>query len=250
MRCEFVGEPGDTVGGMVEHGGGDTGFFDGTIAPTDGGDPTEVGVKRFEGTTADDECGVGGVIGDSVEDLAGDFGFGVDLMDAGVDDFDGGDDVIGSVKDVEDGAIGTVQRLRENKGELDFDAGDDEAGEGEFGAIVEEHVIKERAVIGFADVGGILHSLGGEADFVTFDTAAGGEFEGDPLLLDGIGVIHGDVRVFKRELFDLGACLLSFVQTASKSLDGRFIEHLLRFLEAGVDVVVFVSTAFAELVQF
>jgi hypothetical protein len=48
----------------------------------------------------------------------------------------------------------------------------------------------------------------------------------------------------------LGACLLSFVQTASKSLDGRFIEHLLRFLEAGVDVVVFVSTAFAELVQF
>ena len=108
VQCEFIGEPGDAVGWMIEHGGGDAGFFDRAIAPTDGGDPTEVGIKRFEWTAAYDECGVGCVIGDGVEDFASDFGFGIDLMDAGVDNFDGGDDVIGGVEDVEDGAIGTL----------------------------------------------------------------------------------------------------------------------------------------------
>ncbi len=153
VRREFVGEPGDAVGRMIEHGGGDTGLFNGTVAPTEGGDPTKVSVERFERAAADDECGVGGVIGDGIDDFASDLCFGIDLLNACVDDFDGGDDVISGVEDVEDGAIGAVQGFRKNKGEFDFNARDDKAVEEEFGAIVEEHIVKQRAVIRFADIG-------------------------------------------------------------------------------------------------
>src|SRR6516164_11765682 len=52
---EFVGKPGDAVGRVAEDRGGDARLLDLAVAETQRGDPTQIGLVRFERPTAGDE---------------------------------------------------------------------------------------------------------------------------------------------------------------------------------------------------
>ncbi len=54
---------------------------------------------------------------------------------------------------------------------------------------------------------------------MTFETAPGGDFESDPGLLDGVGIIDGEVGVIEGELADLGARFFGRVEAESKGFE-------------------------------
>lgn len=54
---------------------------------------------------------------------------------------------------------------------------------------------------------------------MAFEAAAGGDFESDPGLLNGVGVVDGEVGVIERELADLGAGLFGGVEAEGEGLE-------------------------------
>src|SRR6185437_530306 len=63
-RRDLVGKPGHAGGGMVEHAGGEPGFFQLAVAIAQRTDPAQVGVERSQRTAAEHNAGIGGVVGD------------------------------------------------------------------------------------------------------------------------------------------------------------------------------------------
>ena len=56
---------------------------------------------------------------------------------------------------------------------------------------------------------------------MAFEAAAGGDLESDPGLLDGVGVVDGEVGVIERELADLGAGFFGGVEAEGEGLEER-----------------------------
>jgi hypothetical protein len=96
----------------------------------DGADPGPVDGARVGAAGADHDAGVGGVVADGVEHLAHRLGVAVELLDAGVDDLDGGRDVVGSGQHLLDVNMGAAQVALEHEGQFDLDARRDEAAGG------------------------------------------------------------------------------------------------------------------------
>src|SRR3546814_150247 len=61
--------------------------------------------------------------------------------------------------------------------------------------------------------------------FGALDAAAFGDFEVQPLALDGVAVVDGDLGVLQRDLADLGAAALGLVQAGGEFLDSGGVEH-------------------------
>ena len=210
---------------MVKHACGDAGLFDHAVAVEQGGDPAQIQLVGLNRTTAEDHPRVGGVIGDGIEHLARALGFRVNVVAAGVDQLQRGDHVVRSVVDVEDGAVRAAQRFCQHKGQLHFDTRNDKAIDGNVAAVVEEHVVQQRAVVRLAYLGAGLHRFGGEADLVALQHASFGNLQADPFALDGVGVVDGDRRVVERDLADLLPGLFRLMQTMGDQGMGMFVEH-------------------------
>ena len=146
-------------------------------------------------------------------------------MAAGVDQLQGRDDVIRGVVNVEDRAVRAAQRFCQHEGQLHFDARDDKAIHGNVAAVVEEHIVQQRAVVWLADLRAGLHRFGGEADLVAFQHAAFGNFQAHPFALDGVGVFNGDLRILKRDRADLLPGLFRLMQAVGDQGMGVFVEH-------------------------
>ena len=86
---------------MVEHAGGKPGLFQLAVTIAQRADPAQVGIQRPQRAAAEHDAGVGGIVGDGVEDLSRRLGYGIDPLDPGVQYFQRGDDEIGRVEHVE-----------------------------------------------------------------------------------------------------------------------------------------------------
>ena len=142
---------------MIQHPRGDAGLFNHAVAIEQGGDPAQIQLVGFNRAAAEDHPGVGGVIGDGVEDFARALGFRVDVVAAGVNQLQRRDHVVGGVVDVEQGAVGAAQRFGQHEGQLHFDTRDDKAVGRNIAAVVEKHIVQQRAVVRFADLRTGLH---------------------------------------------------------------------------------------------
>src|ERR1700676_1328553 len=69
VRRDLVGEPGHGGCGMIEHAGGEPGFFQLAVAIAQRPDPAQIGFERAQGTASEHDAGVGRVVGDGIEDL-------------------------------------------------------------------------------------------------------------------------------------------------------------------------------------
>ncbi|CAH0319023.1 hypothetical protein SRABI111_05347 [Pseudomonas carnis] len=81
----------------------------------------------------------------------------VDLLDAGVDDFQRRDHPLGGVEHIEHRAVGPFKRLAEDESQFHLHPWHDETLEGNVAAFVEKHVVEQSAVIGFGDIRRHLH---------------------------------------------------------------------------------------------
>ncbi|GDL62908.1 hypothetical protein BvCmsKSNP073_01212 [Escherichia coli] len=182
---------------MIQHTSGDAGFFNHAIAIHQGGDPTQIQLIGLNGTTTEDHPGVGGVIRNGVEHFARALGFRIDVVAASVDQLQRRDHVVRGVVDVEQRAVWPTQRFCQHESQLHFNARHDKAIGRDIAAIVEEHVIQQRAVIRFADLRACLHRFRGQADFVAFQRATFGDFQANPFALHRVSVFDGDLRVIQ-----------------------------------------------------
>lgn len=225
MGRQLVGQPGDALGRVVEHRGGDPGLFDHAVAVEDRRHPPQVDLARPHGAAAHHHAGVGGVVGDGVEDLARGFRLRIDLLDARIDDLQRRDHPLGGLEHVEQGAARSLQRLAEDERQLHLDPRHDEALEGDIAALLEEHVVEQGAIVRFADIRRDLHGARGQADLVALEHAPVGDLALDPGALDGVGVLDGDVRVVEGELPYLLARAFGGVEAVGGVLDQAGIEH-------------------------
>jgi hypothetical protein len=108
MRREAVGEPGDAIGGMIEHAGRKPGLLDLAVAEQQRADPAHVRIHRAERPAAEHQRGIRRVVRDRVQDFSGLAGLGIDAVHARLQNLERGRDVVGGVEHVEDGAIGTA----------------------------------------------------------------------------------------------------------------------------------------------
>jgi hypothetical protein len=168
---------------------------------------------------AEDDAGIGGVVADGVEDLAHRLGVAVELLDAGVDDLDGGLHVVGGVQHVLHLNAIAFQPALEDEGELHLDPRRDEAVGGDV-ARLEEHVVQQRAVVRLVDLAGQLHGARRQADLVAAHLAALGDLHPHPGARDGIAVLDGHAGKAFREVLDLHARLLAPVQFGGELPDG------------------------------
>src|SRR5579872_6190782 len=65
-------------------------------------------------------------------------------------------------------------RFAEHEGQLDLDARYAEIGMRHLGAVRQHHVVEQVPVVGFIDLRGALHGLGGESDLVADEPASRG----------------------------------------------------------------------------
>ncbi|CDL46834.1 AraC family regulatory protein [Klebsiella pneumoniae ISC21] len=210
---------------MIEYARGDAGLFNYAVAIKQGGDPAQVELVRFNRPAAEDHPGVGGVVGDGVEHFARTLGFRVDVVAARVDKLQRRDNVVGGVVDIKQRTVRAAQRFGQHEGQLDFDTRNDKAVGGNIAAVVEEHIVEQRAVVRLADLRAGLHRFRGQADLVAFEHAAFGDLHLDPLALDGVGVLNGDRRIIQRDRADLFTLLFGLVQPLGNQGTGLFIEH-------------------------
>ena len=228
VRRKLVGEPGDAVGRVVQHRGGEPGLFDHAVLVEHRADPAQVELGRAHRPTAGDDAGIGREIGDRVEDLAHDLGLAVELLDAGIDDFDRRRDVFGRREHVEHRHAGAFQRPAEHERQFDLDPRRDEALERDVRALLEEHVVHQRGVVGLGDLRSLLHRPRREADLAAANGATVGDFEPHPFALDGIAVLDRHRRMRLREVTQLGARLARVVQLAGETFDRDLREHRFR----------------------
>ena len=78
-------------------------------------------------------------------------------MAAGVNQLQRRDHVVGGVIHVEQRAVGAAQRFGEHEGQLHFDTRDDKAVGGDIAAVVEKHIVQQRAVVRLAYLRAGLH---------------------------------------------------------------------------------------------
>ena len=116
---------------------------------------------------------------------------------------------------------------------------------GMLAAVGKKHVVEQHAVIGLADIRGILHGLGREADLVAFHHAAGFGLQRHPGLLHGVGIVDGHGRMLDRKLADLSAGALRFIQPLGGVANTDFIQHAaVRFLRIANDCILQASDSF------
>src|SRR5690554_326375 len=157
MRCEALAHPGDAFQRVAQYATGQTGLFDLTVEVQHATGPAQVDIHRLDRTTAHDDTGVGGVVGDGVVHLAGVAGFRIGAQAASGDQLQGGDNVVGGVDDIKDGNVFTEQRLVQYKSQFDFDTRVKEVGGLDGSAIFKQHVVQQHTVIRLVDIGGHLH---------------------------------------------------------------------------------------------
>ncbi|MCY1167536.1 hypothetical protein D9M73_75010 [compost metagenome] len=114
----------------------------------------------------------------------------IELFDACVDDLDGRHDIVGSLQHIKDADIGPLQPLAKDKSELDFDARRNETFERNIAAFRKKHVIKQRAVVRFVDLAGLLHGARGQAYLVTTHDTALVPFHLDPGAGNRVAVLN------------------------------------------------------------
>jgi len=175
IRRDLVGEPRDAVRRVIEHASSQAGFLDRAVPVEHGAGPAQVDLARPHRPAAGDDAGVGREVGDGVEHLARRFRLAVELLDARVDDLDGGHHDLGRGQHVGERRLGAFERPREHERELDLDPGRDEAVDWNVAAGIEEHVVEQRREVGLADLRGLLHGARREPDLATAHDAAFGE---------------------------------------------------------------------------
>ena len=95
----------------------------------------------------------------------------------------------------------------------------------DLGAVLEDHVLKDGAVVGFGDAGGFLHDPRGQAYLAADEPAAGFLAAADPLRLHGVGVLNSHVGVGRRQAGDHGAIAFGLGQIVSDLDEGVAFEH-------------------------
>ena len=158
---------------MVEHGGGDARLLDLPVAPQHRRHPWDVDLVHVEALVGDDDAGVGGVVGDRVDDRPRRSGIGILHLDAGVEDLDRRRHVRRRLEHVLELAVRAAQLDAEHERQLDLDPWCDEAVERHGVAGPVEHVVVDHAAVGLVDADRVLHHLRRQPDLACPHDAPG-----------------------------------------------------------------------------
>ena len=191
-----VRQPDDALHRIVEHAGTETGLLDDAVALADRARPpqrTRRRVARRDPLGADDDPGIGRVVGDRVAHGARAAVGRVDAVRASVDQFERGHDVIGGRVHVGRRDVVPIERVAEHEGELHLDLRVEVVRGADRRAGLEEHVVEQRTEVGLVDLHRHLHRPAGEPDLVTRDRGATGKLQIDPRGLDRVRVGERDV---------------------------------------------------------
>jgi hypothetical protein len=153
----------------------------------------------------------------------------VELLDARVDDLDGGRHVLGGGQHLLHRHVGALQGCLEHEGQLHLHARRDEARRGDVehlaGRAGEQHVVQQGAVVGLGDLAGLLHGARGQADLVADDGAAFGALEVHPGPADAVAVFDGHAGVAFGEVLHLHAAFFGLVQLGGELADEGVVKH-------------------------
>src|SRR5262249_28822298 len=232
-RSEPIGEPGDAVGRVVQHGRGDAGFLQYAVSIAERTDPAQVDVERAYRATANYQCRVGRVVRDGVDHAPRRPGLGIVASGAQIHDLQRGNYILGRIENLEDRAVGSFERLAQDKSKFVLEHRRNEAMGRYLRAVLIKHVVEQHAVIGFVDVEHRLHGPRGKADLMSDNFATLGELDIDPRLLHRVPVGIGDLGKLGGRKPDHLPGLLGFVKFSGQSLDRRNVhycsEHSVKF---------------------
>src|SRR5690606_27412568 len=102
------------------------------------------------------------------------------------------------------------------------------AVEGNVAALLEEHVIQQRRIVGFVYLRRLLHGARRKAYFASLYDPPFSQFEFDPFALDGIAVFDRHFRVRLREVAQLDTLFFGSMKLGGEILDGAFWQHSCR----------------------
>lgn len=158
------------------------------------------------------EAGGAGVVGDRVNeaDLPG--------LDAAVDEFECGHDVVGCGKHVIDAQARPGQRSLQHESDLGFGARGDEPPGRDRVTVGHRHVGEQVAVVRGVDAEHLLHRQRGQADLVPDDDATRGKAPIDVEELDLVGIGGVELRPRRAQGGDGANSRLSFRQESSDLL--------------------------------
>jgi hypothetical protein len=105
-------------------------------------------------------------------------------------------------------------------------------------AVLDEHVIEQRPVVGLVDRYRTLHHLRCQPDLASLDFSTISDLQRDEGSLDRVGVLDRHVGIVQRQLADRRARLFGFVQPARDVVElafGRPGHGLILFAQALID---------------
>src|SRR5215469_7241215 len=224
-RSEPIGEPGDAVGRVVQHGRGDAGFLQYAVSIAERTDPAQVDVERAYRATANYQCRVGRVVRDGVDHAPRRPGLGIVASGAQIHDLQRGNYILGRIENLEDRAVGSFERLAQDKSKFVLEHRRNEAMGRYLRAVLIKHVVEQHAVIGFLDVEHRLHGPRGKADLVPDNFTTLGKLEIDPCFLHRVPVGIGDFGILGGRKPDNLPGLFGFVKLSGQSRDSRNVHY-------------------------
>ena len=215
---------------MVHDPRSQAGLLDLAVEEQHGAGPAQVDIRGFYPGIAQDDTGVGRIVGNGIDHGAGIARTRVRAITAGGNQFQGGHHAVGGLQHLIQADILPGQVMFHDEGQLHLDAGVGEPAGGDAAAIGEQHIVQQYAVVRGINFHGHLHGAGGQADLVTDDPAALRQLARHPALLHRVGVLEIHARVGQRERGHLPALQLRAVQ----GCDG--VGNLLRCQHDGTQV--------------
>src|SRR5262245_8449587 len=150
LWANFVGEPGDAKCRMTQHPGSQTRFFDLRIPVHDATDPAQVDIHGPNRPTAHCDTGRGAVVRNGIDDLAL-------VLQARIDDLNRGNHVFGRAQYVGQTHAGPHQSFAHDEGQFDLDTRLAVIGMLDPGAVGDQLIIEDIAIVRFIDHRRSLH---------------------------------------------------------------------------------------------
>lgn len=186
---QAVDQPEDAGDRVVQHARAEAGFLDHAIARNDDADPAQVegvdGVVR----RAKHDPGVGGVVGNRIDDAARLARGGIGAQYTGILDFQAGGDIVCGGDHIGAGDLCAAQGGVHDEGDFRLNPGLDEATRWHGGAIGTVHIIQQHTGIGGGDAQRALHRTGREAYFPAGYLSPRRQLFRHQRGLNGIGVV-------------------------------------------------------------
>nr|ACN62969.1 2-oxopent-4-dienoate hydratase [Diaphorobacter sp. PCA039] len=220
VRAQRVGQPGHGIGRVAQGCGARAGGNDVAVFLQHHAAGAQIDIARVHQAVAQHEHAARCVVGHGVLDLD------LPVAHARIDDLEAGHHAFGGGQHIGGSDAGAFERLFQHEGNFALGLGLDQRVGLDGLAFVEDHAVGQPAKVRLEHAQHVHHGLGGHANFFAHHFFTGSQAAGQHFLLDGVGVVDGDVGVAVGQGLQHPALRQGLVQLVAQLFDqGRGHGH-------------------------